>query len=65
MKLTASLVLEYLKKASNPTLTIDGYKALGRELRDKYNLTTGEALDILNNKNVLEILSKYENKEAN
>ena len=32
MKLTASLVLEYLKKASNPTLTIDGYKALGREL---------------------------------
>ena len=40
--------------------TIGEFKTLGRELRDKYGLTDREAIDLLNDKNVLEIISKYE-----
>lgn len=60
MKLNAKVILEYQEKVKNITLTISDFKALGRELRDKYNLTDREAIDILNNRNVLEILAKKE-----
>ena len=43
--------------------TIGEFKALGRELRDEFSLTDREALDILNGKNEIEILCKYENKK--
>lgn len=38
------------------------FKTLGRELRDKFNLTDREAMDILNNKDeaILKILEKQE-----
>lgn len=38
------------------------FKALGRELRDKFNLTDRQAIDILNNKSdeILEILRNQE-----
>lgn len=60
MKLNAKVILEYQEKVKNITLTISDFKAIGRELRDKYNLTDREAIDILNNRNVLEILAKKE-----
>lgn len=60
MKLNAKVILEYQEKVKKPTLTISDFKAIGRELRDKYNLTDREAIDILNDRNVLEILVKKE-----
>ncbi len=60
MKLNAKVILEYQEKIKNPALTIGDFKAIGRELRDKYNLTDREAIDILNDRNVLEILAKRE-----
>lgn len=59
-KITASVVLKYQKEAKKVTMTIGEFKRLGRELRDIYGLTDKEAIDILNNNNVLEILRKYE-----
>ena len=43
--------------------TIGEFKALGRELRDKFNLTDREAIDILNN-DYEAILKILERKEA-
>jgi len=42
--------------------TIGEFKALGRELRDKFGLTDREAIDVLNGKDdaVLKILEKQE-----
>jgi hypothetical protein len=59
-KITASVVLKYQKEAKKVTMTIGEFKRLGRELCDIYGLTDREAIDILNNNNVLEILRKYE-----
>lgn len=59
-KITASVVLKYQKEAKKITMTVEEFKRLGRELRDIYGLTDREAIDILNNNNVLEILKKYE-----
>jgi hypothetical protein len=63
-KITASVVLKYQKEAKKITMTTGEFKRLGRELCDIYGLTDGEAIDILNNNNVLEILRKYEEVEA-
>lgn len=58
--LTASVVLEYQER-KNQAKTIREFKAIGRELRDKYNLSSDiDAINLLNNVNVLEILKKYE-----
>ena len=58
MKLNAKVILEYQEKVKRITLMISEFEAIGRELRDKYNLTDREAIDILNDRNVLEILAK-------
>ena len=41
------------------------FKALGRELRDKFNITDRQAINILNNKSdeILKILEEQENNE--
>lgn len=57
--ITASDVHEYQLKKEN-VKTIGDFKELGREFRDKFNLTDREAIDLLNNKNVVEILSRHE-----
>lgn len=59
-KITASVVLKYQKEAKKITMTTGEFKRLSRELCDIYGLTDREAIDILNNNNVLEILKKYE-----
>ena len=62
-KITASIILKYQKEAKKVTMTIGEFKRLGKELCDIYGLTDKEAIDILNNNNVLEILKKYEEAE--
>lgn len=62
-KITASVVFKYQKEAKKASMTIGEFKSLGRELRDIYGLTDSEAIDILNNNNVLEILRKYDEVE--
>ena len=59
-KITTSVVLKYQKEAKKVTMTVEEFKRLGKELCDIYGLTDKEAIDILNNNNVLEILRKYE-----
>ena len=59
-KITASVILKYQKEVKKITMTTEEFKRLGRELCDIYGLTDKEAIDILNNNNVLEILRKYE-----
>jgi len=60
MKLNVKVILEYQEKVKRITLTTSEFEAIIRELRDKYNLTDREAIDILNDRNVLEILAKKE-----
>lgn len=57
--LTANIVLEYQRKRAEAS-TIGEFKALGRELRDKYGLTDREAIDLLNGNNELGILAMHE-----
>ncbi len=40
--------------------TIGEFKELARDFRDKFGTTDREAIDLLNGKNELAILSKYE-----
>ena len=63
MKLTASMVIEYQKKARN-CKKIKDWKALGREIRDRHNLTDREAISILNGwqDDVLKIIANQEGK---
>lgn len=63
MKLTAKTVKEYQAKKEQIE-TIGEFKALGRELKDKYNLTDREAIDILNSKNdeVIKMLASTESR---
>ncbi len=60
-KLTAKDIVEYQNRKED-LKTIGEFKELGRELRDKFDLTDREALDILNDRNILEILSKKEKR---
>ena len=57
--ITAKEIQEYQKRKDG-LKTIGEFKALGREIRDAHNLTDREALDILNDRNILEILAKGE-----
>mgnify|MGYP000872861231 CR=1 FL=1 len=47
-------------------VTIREWKSIGRELRDRYNLTDRQALDILkgDNKAILEILEGLEHEHT-
>lgn len=63
-KLTAGAVAEYQKRRQDMKPLLAGpYKALGRELRDRFGLTDREAIDLMNGHNELEILAKYEQEE--
>ena len=59
IKMTAKDILEFQKR-KDAIKTIGEFKTLGIELRDKYQLTDREAIDLLNNKNVLEIMARME-----
>jgi len=59
--MTASVIREYQRRKAE-CKTIGEYKALGRELRDRYNLTDKEALDILRNEKVLEHMANHEDE---
>ncbi len=66
-KITIKDMREYQKKMIKVRANgfkANDYKALGRELRDKFSLTDREAISILQNKSdeMLKILEKYENK---
>jgi hypothetical protein len=58
--MTASELLDWQHKANVVSKTMSEFKEVGRELRDKYNLTDLEAINLLNNVNVLEIMAKIE-----
>jgi len=67
-KLTIKDIREYQGKMETVKangFTAKEFKTLGRELRDKFNLTDREAIDILNNKQdeILEILERMEDEE--
>jgi hypothetical protein len=59
MKITIKDVREYQAK-KDELKTIGEFKALGRELRDKFGLTDREAIDILqrNHESIYKILEK-------
>lgn len=65
MKITIADIREYQSKMKS--IRANGFrasefKALGRELRDKFNLTDREAIDILNENDtsILKILERAE-----
>jgi hypothetical protein len=60
--ITMKDVREYQTKREG-LKTIGEFKTLGRELRDKFNLTDMEAINILNGKSD-EILKIFERQEA-
>ena len=60
--ISAKTVLEYQQKLTSKT-TIGEYKRIGRELRDKYGLSDIEAIDLINGRNVTQILAKCEDNE--
>ena len=59
-KLTAKVIKEY--SVDRNKITIGEFKANGRELVERFGVAVPEALDILNNRNILEILCKYEDE---
>lgn len=58
-KLTANVIKKYIVDKNQPVIASD-FKAKGRELVERFGVTVPEAIDILNNRNILEILCKYE-----
>jgi len=58
-RITVNDVLEFQNKKDS-LKTIGEFKELGREMRDTFNLTDKEAIDLLNRRNVIEILTKYQ-----
>lgn len=58
-KLTANVIKKYIVDKNQPVIVAD-FKAKGRELVERFGVTVPEAIDILNNRNILEILCKYE-----
>lgn len=57
-KITPALIQEY-QKALESLKTIGEFKQLGRDIRDKHSLTDKQAIDILSNRNILEILKEH------
>jgi len=62
-KLTASVVIEYQKKWKKSNHTADAFKSIGQELAEKCSLSDREAIDVINNHNVLDILASKEQEE--
>lgn len=62
-KLTASIVKEYQKKKEKAK-TAGEFKAIGMDLRDRCGLTDMEAIHILNGKNIVDIMIKYEKDDC-
>ena len=66
MPIKISDIREYQAKVDElkrtNTFTALNYKAIGREIRDKFGITDREAIDILNSKDdaILKILEKQE-----
>lgn len=58
-KLTANVIKKYIVDKNQPVIAAD-FKAKGRELVERFGVTVPEAIDILNNRKILEILCKYE-----
>lgn len=58
-KLTANVIKKYIVDKNQPVIAAD-FKAKGIELVERFGVTVPEAIDILNNRNILEILCKYE-----
>lgn len=65
--LTATICLEYQERLEKMKkcckCTASNFKELGRELRDRCGLGDKTTIDILNNRNVLEILRNYEEEK--
>lgn len=60
-KLTAEVILEYQTRiGSYQRITASEYKAIGRELRDRFGLSDMEAINLLNGRDELKILARYE-----
>jgi len=59
--MTASIIKQYQLKAKSLN-TIGEFKELGREFRDKFKTSDREAINILNCKDEIDILLKYEKK---
>lgn len=57
--MNASVIREYQRKAEKAN-TFGEYKAIGRELRDMFGLSDREALDLLRNERVIEIMRNHE-----
>ena len=57
--MTAKRILEYQAR-KDKLKTIGEFKTIGRELKEEFGLTDREAIDLLNNKNILEILARIE-----
>ena len=55
----ASELLEF-RDRKDKLKTIGEWKALGRELRDKYGISDRDAIDIMNGRNILEIMARIE-----
>ena len=65
MMITIKDIIEYqekMKKVKSNGFKANEYKALGRELQEKFNLSVPEVTAILNNRaeDILEILKKQE-----
>jgi len=58
-RLTATIIKEYQERKEE-IKTIGEYKELGRELRDQFGLSDREAIDLLNNNGVVDIMSRHE-----
>jgi len=58
-RLTATIIKEYQERKEE-VKTIGEYKELGRELRDQFGLSDREAIDLLNNNGVVDVMSRYE-----
>ena len=62
--LTATTILEYQNKFQNIT-TRAQWQALRRELRENYGVSDIDAINLLNNYDVLGTLAKYEEANKN
>jgi len=62
-ELTASAINDYHARLST-IKTIGEFKALGREMVEEFGISDREAIDLLNGRNEIAILTKYACKRA-
>ena len=58
-RLTATIIKKYQKRKEG-IATIGEFKELGRELKDQFGLSDRDAIDLLNNNNIVDIMSRHE-----